>query len=124
MITRETPAMDKFAIAAGLMLMAMLAFNLVAPYACAFAGPQNCAVPDDLIRQIDQNQNTIQNLAIALFSFLFGASMGSRMKDTTISAMVESSKALPTPPPTGVSVAMQPGDEMSVTAAKPGDPPE
>lgn len=117
MIDRRAPlsGMERLAIFVGVSLMFMLAFTTAAPYLFTIKSP-------DLIRQIDQTQNTIQNLALILFGFLFGASVGTRAKDATIDTLAKTANAaLPAPPTTDVT--LQPGDTATVSAAPPESPP-
>jgi len=90
-IDKSATVMEWLAVFVGVTLMGMLAFTTLAPYVCAWSTPR-CAIPTDLIRQIDQTQNTIQNLALILFGFLFGASVGSRAKDKTISDLTSNAQ--------------------------------
>jgi hypothetical protein len=89
---------------------------------CAWSAPR-CVIPTDLIRQIDQTQNTIQNLALILFGFLFGASVGSRAKDTTINTLAttaSSAQAALAPLPgatVNADITIPPGGSATVSAS-------
>lgn len=113
-------AMEWLAIFVGTALMLMLAFTTAAPYVCAWSTPV-CKIPPDLVRQIDQTQNTIQNLALILFGFLFGASVGTRMKDATIDTLAKTAQtagAALSPPPE--AIVLKPGESATATATADG----
>lgn len=111
----QLSAMERLAIFVGVSLMLMLAFTTVAPYLFDIKSP-------DLIRQIDQTQNTIQNLALILFGFLFGASVGNRTKDATIETLAKTAQtagaALPGAAAEGLTIP--PGESAKVTATSAG----
>lgn len=104
--------MERLAIFVGVSLMLMLAFTTAAPYCFTIRSPE-------LVRQIDQTQNTIQNLALILFGFLFGASVGNRTKDQTIDTLAKTAQvagAALAPPNPPADVTLKPGDTATVAA--------
>lgn len=111
-LSKDTTVMEWLAVFVGVSLMAMLAFTTLAPYVCAWSVTK-CTIPSDLIRQIDQTQNTIQNLSLILFGFLFGASVGSRAKDKTIAEL-----SVPSDAATTVTTSAP-----TTTTVTTGDPP-
>jgi hypothetical protein len=84
-ITNNSSSMERLGMIYGVGLVVMLAFTVVAPYAFTIKSPE-------LIRQIDQTQNTIQNLCLILASFLFGTSVGKRMQESTIDTLAKTAQ--------------------------------
>lgn len=120
MIQKDASVMEWLAVFVGVTLMGMLAFTTGAPYVCAWSAPK-CVIPADLVRQIDQTQNTIQNLSLILFGFLFGASVGTRMKDNAIAVQAQTIKSAqdalpPVPGAVDATVTIPAGGTATVTA--------
>jgi hypothetical protein len=107
--------MERLAIFVGVALMFMLAFTTVAPYCFVIRSPE-------LVRQIDQTQNTIQNLALILFGFLFGASVGNRTKDQTIDTLAKTAQVAGAALGGGSadSINLPPGTQASVKSTDDG----
>jgi hypothetical protein len=122
MIANNTSLMERLGFVAGVILMVLLSFNTAAPYICAWQA-QECVVPDSLIRLLDQNQNTIQNLAIYLFGFLFGTSVGKRLSESTLDTqaktIADAQAALaPLASTTAPDVTLKPGQTATVAASE------
>src|ERR1700722_6577673 len=77
--------MDKLGFISGVSLLLIYAFDVVAPY--VFKSPQG-----DVVRGIEQMQDTTQNLLLILFGFLFGNSVGKRQQEQTIATLAETAQ--------------------------------
>lgn len=123
MIPVHLPLMERLAFWAGMGLMLLLAVTTMAPYACAWQGAQ-CHVPDNLVRLLDQNQNTVQNLAIYLFGFLFGTSVGKRKQEDTIDTLAKTAQtagaALSGVATDAEAIVLAPGEQATATATESG----
>lgn len=92
---------------------AMMAFITVAPYfGLAVATGSDAAI-------IAQHQTTIQNVTLAIVSFLFGASIGTQKKDDALATQattIATAQAARNPPAVPDIVVPQ-GDTVTVKAA-------
>jgi hypothetical protein len=111
--------MDRLGLVSGLVLLAIYAFDVVAPY--VFKAPQA-----DMIRDVEQMQNTTQNLLLLLFGFLFGNSVGKRQQEQTAAKQADTLNALAQTVNAGGgttgtdSVVLKPGDTATTTATASG----
>jgi hypothetical protein len=114
MITPTSTLMERLGFAFGLGLLFLLAFTTAAPYVFSIKSPE-------LIRQIDQTQNTIQNLCLILASFLYGTSVGKRIAENTIDTLAKTAQAagaaLSSP---ADSISLAPGASATVAATDSG----
>lgn len=98
----------------------MMGFITMAPY-LGYA-----PIPSVDAAIVSQHQTTIQNVFIAIVSFFFGTSVGTRQKDSTIDSQAKTISAAqnalaPLVPPAAI---LQPGQTAVVAAASdPESPP-
>ncbi len=111
----DTNRIEQLGFIFGVVLSLLLTFTVVAPYVFTIRSPE-------LIRQIDQTQNTIQNLCLILAGFLYGTSVGKRQLENALEANAKTTQqaVAAAAGATGGSLVIPPGTEATIAAGEDG----
>lgn len=111
----KSPMLERVGAVVALSVVVLMAWSLLLPF---IAAQYHLTLTESDRALLSQVETTINNVFIAVVSFFFGASVGNRSKDESISKLVstaQSAQAALTPAPTA-QVPLAAGEQVVVKA--------
>jgi hypothetical protein len=81
--------------------------------------PYFYTIPDSSAATIGQQQTMFQTVFLMVISFFFGASAGSRAKDTTIGTLADTAKSAQAALTPDASIPIAPGEKKTIEGKEP-----